>query len=232
MSIQEGTWDYMREEGHWHFNKSCSSPEFKVIGRFVGDWKEQLEGVNISTNKHIISSMKHRSPDSYFEKIQKGNERDMEKYDFPDDLEYGTVYDEKSQPEGPPEVFARMRDSLPLNDSYIKIHKQKPGEVWPVHFDNYHALRDNIDSSNAWDDPGIRRIMVALKDWNWGHYVLFGNEPWHGWKAGEIVYFDWLVPHGTANCGHSPRYSAFVTGYVTDELMSWVDNNDYKEIEL
>jgi len=46
------------------------------------------------------------------------------------------------------------------------------------------------------------------------------------------MYFDWLVPHGSANCGHSDRVSLFVTGEATHELENWVSAPSPRTIEL
>lgn len=80
--------------------------------------------------------------------------------------------------------------------------------------------------------PKYSENLDCTKRLGLGHYITFGNTPWTGWKAGDILYFDWLVPHGTANCGNTPRFSMFVTGFMTDEMRNWIQNDEFREIVL
>lgn len=229
--IENGTWEFFKNSGLWHFNKDSTTPNFKILGRFIGDWKKELTQLNYDQLKGIKNTMSHKKSTSYYSNIEKGNEIDFKKYGFDKDLKYGFVNDNKLNSKSIPKIFEAMKEKIDLNDSYVKFTKQMPGQSWPIHFDNYHALRPNLDKEN-WEDPKIRRIWIALEDWDWGHYVLFGNTPWHGWKAGDILYFDWLIPHGTANCGNSPRQSMFVTGRVSDSLEEWLEKDLYKEFQI
>lgn len=223
-----GTLEFMRRNELWHFDKTVVEPQFKVIGRLVGDWQDSITKISFDNDKCLNNAMQHREKDSYFDKIHRGNVRDASLSNYPADMVYGSVYDEKLSGAELPSIFHRMSGNIPLTNAYLKVTKQLPGQVWPFHFDNYHALRSDEDDS--WKDPRIRRIFIALEDWDWGHYISFGNAVWHNWKAGEILYFDWLVPHATANCGHRPRFTFFVTGTVTDELESWVNSGEYRTI--
>jgi hypothetical protein len=220
----------MKRNGLWHFDKDIIEPQFKVIGKFVGEWQNSIKNISFDDEKCLNTAMRHRVKGSHLDEIHSGNISDSLSCGYPANLVYGHVYDEKWSQSVLPAVFHSMRKNLPLRDTYIKATKQLPGQLWPFHFDNYHALRSNEDRS--WNDPRIRRILVALEDWDWGHYCLFGNAVWHNWKAGEILYFDWLVPHATANCGHRPRHTLFITGTITDELESWVNSGDYRTISV
>lgn len=229
--LEDGTLEYIRSKKLWHFNKNHKKKEFRVIGRFVGDWKNELKNLNFPLTKNVNTSMPLRHGKSYFEQLSKGNIRDYEKYYSKGNSIFGSSFDElKSGVENLPDVFYKMKKSLPLDSSYVKITKQYPGQTWPFHFDNYHALRKDDDF--GWKDPCIRRLWIALEDWDWGHYISFGIKNWENWKAGDIVYFDWMVPHSTANSGVSPRISMFLTGFFTKELKEWVDSKEFRKISL
>jgi hypothetical protein len=231
--IEEGTFEYLKQEKIWHFDKNQVEPEFKVIGRFIGNWQEALAEVNFSLPKTVETSMPHTKEGTYFERIKEGNQQDLLKYYSHGNKTYGVSYDELKQPDVLlPEIFTKMKNQLPIENGYTKITRQYPGQTWPFHFDNYHALRNNNIKGQEWADPQIRRIWIALEDWDWGHFISFGNKNWEGWKAGDILYFDWLVPHATANSGTTPRHSMFVTGYMTQALTDWVNSGEYKEIHI
>ena len=230
--IKNGTWEFLKENKLWHFDKELNSSNYKIIGRFIGNWQNEINQLDFDQLKKIENTMSHKTKDSYYNDIEEGNKKDFIKYGFPENLEYGYVNDKKSKPtETLPDVFIKMFNKIPLLNAYPKFTKQMPGQLWPMHFDNYHALRPNL-SEKTWEDPNIRRIWIALNDWDWGHCVLFGNTPWTGWRAGDILYFDWLIPHGTANCGNTPRFSMFVTGFMTEEMKNWIQNEEFREIVL
>lgn len=226
----DGTLEYMRENRLWHFDPCCTEVRYKVIGRFLGNWIDEINRIPFGEAKNLNNSMPHRCIGSVFDEVHLGNIKDSIACHYPDNLTYGRVYDQKKSGRALPKVFERMVNAIPLEQSYVKATKQRPGELWPFHFDNFHALR--TDSDDVWADPGIRRIVIALEDWSWGHYYLFGNSVWHNWKAGEIVYFDWLEPHATANCGPTPRHTLFVTGKITSELSDWLKSGEYRQIDV
>lgn len=228
--LSRGTIEYMRQNDLWHFDKECPDAQFTVLGRFEGRWRENISEISFSSAKSIDTAMAHRIEGSVFDDIHKGNIADSKVIGYSKDLEYANVYDEKQNHHELPEAFRSMADKVGLANYYAKATEQLPGQIWPFHFDNFHALRANDE--DPWVDPRIRRILIALEDWDWGHYFMFGNSVWHNWKAGEIIYFDWLVPHATANCGPSPRYTLFVTGFVTEKLDQWLSSSEYRTIQI
>ena len=66
------------------------------------------------------------------------------------------------------------------------------------------------------NDEDSIRLFVSLQDWSWGQYLLMGNYHWTQWSAGDVMWFRWQdLPHGSANCGHKPRYFLKITGKKT-----------------
>jgi hypothetical protein len=233
-TIEAGTWAYMRATRRWHFDTTRSEPEFRIVGTIPRDDIAKIRAIVPSRGdiKNLQTSMSHRpSTESYFDRVQAGNLRDAELYGFTEIQPYAEVADGRRG-----EVMERLRselawllDLIPLADSYIKVHHQHPGQLWPIHFDNYHALNESIGndpSADPWADPGVRRLWVALDDWAWGQFVQIGNQTWSHWTAGDIAYFDWLVPHGSANSGHSVRSSMMVTGRLIDRSREWLESTE------
>ena len=109
-----------------------------------------------------------------------------------------------------------------LADSMVRLHVQLPGQVWTRH----------IDKLQKWapDTPGqVMRIMIQLTDWQPGQFWEFGNYQYRGWRAGEVITFDWQnVPHCTANAGHHPRVTLQVTGVktmATERYLNFLKNS-------
>lgn len=233
-NIEDGTWEHLRERGVWHFDPAREDPprDHRVIARVRGDLDRLIDEVPPGTVKGLGSSMSHRSDDglSAFDRVQAGNEADARRLGLDPDLEYALVFDAKSA-DLAPTLADRLVELLPLGDAYWKLHCQQPGQLWPVHFDNYHAF-DREPGADVWADPGVRRLWVMLCDWQWGQVVQVGNTTWSGWTAGEVLFFDWLVPHGSANFGHAARWSLLVTGRAMPELEDWVAADGIRTLDL
>jgi hypothetical protein len=103
-----------------------------------------------------------------------------------------------------------------------RVHVQHPGQTWNLH----------IDKLEKWmpEDPTqVVRYFVQLTDWQPGHFWSFGNYAWTGWRAGDVVTFDWLnVPHATANAGHVPRVTLQLTGIKTKITQQYLDKLQYE----
>lgn len=230
--VEDGTWAYLRERGLWHFDPQLSEPSDShgVIGRLMGDCSRLWADVPPGQPKTLGSSMQHRTTDSYYERIQRGNEQDAREYGFAADQIYADVFDAKRSQDSVT-LIDSLVNLVPLDGAYWKVHRQGPGQLWPVHVDNYHALAAGGQRAAEWRDPGVRRILIMLTPWSWGQAFFVGNRVWSHWSPGEILFMDWLVPHGSANCGHEVRISLVITGYVTEEFQSWV-NGDPREIDI
>jgi hypothetical protein len=65
--------------------------------------------------------------------------------------------------------------------------------------------------------------MIALTDYEPGHFFSYGNYIHAGWRAGDVTTFDWQnIPHSTANAGHAPRITLQMTGVVTDKTRDFL----------
>jgi hypothetical protein len=105
-----------------------------------------------------------------------------------------------------------------FHDSMARIHVQHPGQVWNLH----------LDKLEKWcrEDPSkVMRVMIQLTDWQPGHFWIYGNYHFSGWRAGDVTTFDWInVPHATANAGLVPRVTLQVTGIVTKQTQEFLQS--------
>ena len=98
----------------------------------------------------------------------------------------------------------------------MRLHVQHPGQVWNLHL-------DKLEKWNPTDPAKVMRVMIALNDWEPGHFFSYGNYVHTGWHAGDVTTFDWQnLPHSTANAGHAPRITLQMTGVITDKTRDFL----------
>jgi hypothetical protein len=122
--------------------------------------------------------------------------------------------------------FNELARQIGFNQGIARFHLQFPGEVTAWHTDIFSpaheflsAAADDTSDQDVGRDRNIRRIMIALEDWNWGHILVFGKTPWINWNAGDVVFWEYGVPHGAANMSYTPRISVSITGEITDKFI-------------
>ena len=92
-----------------------------------------------------------------------------------------------------------------------RIHVQMPGQTFIQHI-------DKLWHRNPADPTKVMRIMVALKDYEPGQIITYGNAVCTRWRAGDIHTFDTLnVPHASVNLSRAPRPFLIITGVRTEE---------------
>lgn len=124
----------------------------------------------------------------------------------------------------PDSFFTEYGDALGFERPQARYHVQFPGEVTAWHTDIYSPVHEFLaplvqeTPETVGLDKNIRRILIALEPWHPGEIMLFGQTAWTGWKAGEVIYWEYGVPHGTANTGYVPRISVSITGLATSKF--------------
>jgi len=117
--------------------------------------------------------------------------------------------------------FQEFAQHIGLENSLARYHVQFPGEVTAWHTDIFSPSHEFLKSypneteEDVGKDKNIRRIIIALQDWDWGHFLVFGHSPWQNWQAGQVIYWEYGVPHGSANMGYTPRISVSITGQAS-----------------
>ena len=87
-----------------------------------------------------------------------------------------------------------------------------PGSTTPWHHDTYQGiLKKNL---NPKDNPKtIKRVLIFIKHWEWGHFLQVGNEVISHWKAGDTYSWDSDRYHLASNSGIKSRYTIAITGF-------------------
>lgn len=212
----KSNWEITRARSQYHFDTQRWNPKWdrvERVGHIEPGWQQQLQQA-IATSKPVTWRTRGRDNDPL---KRASEEYDQEEYDLEqqgysrDHVVTNLNYDLDP-------VFQRIADQFELDKCMARIHVQHPGQTWNLH----------LDKLEKWmpEDPNqVVRYFVQLTDWQPGHFWNFGNYQWWGWRAGDVVTFDWLnVPHATANAGHVPRATLQITGIRTEKTTQFLNS--------
>lgn len=209
--MTQSAWELTKERSNYHFDNFRLDPDVDkvtVLGNIDPFWSAELA--------EIIKLAKPKT----WRTRGKGADRPAAEYDQEEhDLEeqgYGKDYVISDLTWEVPETFEKIRIWFGMDESKMRLHVQRPGQVWNLHL-------DKLEKWNPADPTKVMRIQVALTDWAPGHFWSYGNYIHSGWNAGDVTTFDWQnLPHATANAGHVPRVTLQLTGVVTDRTREFL----------
>lgn len=205
------SWELTKQRSTYHFDNFRFDPDqdkVTFLGNILPFWQGKLD--------HVMTLAQ---PKTWRTRGQ-GADRASEEYDQEDyDLEqfgYGKDYVVGDLTWEVPETFNKIGLWFGMDNSKMRLHVQRPGQVWNLHLDKLEKWHPT--------DPGqVMRVMIALNDWEPGHFFSYGNYVHTGWRAGDVTTFDWQnIPHSTANAGHRPRATLQLTGVVTDQTREFL----------
>jgi len=200
-----GSWEITKQRSNYHFDNFKLDPDqdrVTFLGNIDPFWQSEL-----TTIKELAKpkTWRTRGQDS---------DRPKEEYDQEDhDLEqfgYGKNHIVSDLTWDVPKIFNPLQIQFGMDNSKMRLHVQRPGQIWNLHL-------DKLEKWNPADPSKVMRVMIALNDWEPGHFFSYGNYVHTGWLAGDVHTFDWQnLPHSTANAGHGARITLQLTGVVTD----------------
>ena len=213
--MENSNWEKCQQRSTYHFDPfahTSQADRMRYVGRFVGDWKQELDqavnnAVSITWRTRDMKDNPTGGPGI------DGVENDLVKAGGKPDTEITSLEDDvASYPS-----FQKMTDALHLVDGadrplQTRVHVQMPGQTWTAHVDqlNKWSMSEPLDN--------IFRFMIFLHDYEFGHFVQYGNEILTKYRAGEIYTWDHVnVPHCTANAGVTPRSTMVITGIGTQQ---------------
>ena len=202
MSISN--WESSKQKSNYHFDKWRQDTD-KIIplGHFHGDWQEQIQRVIDQARPLNWANRREYTG-------RPGGNVDAEEHDLiaagadPKLTIYRGLLDFTDAP-----VCQQMTDFFALKDPKSKLHVQFTGEMLNIHIDKLQDLDP--------DPNNIIRIMVMMQDWEPGQFIMYGNQIYNQWRAGDAHTFDWPnTPHATANASLTPRPMLVITGVKTE----------------
>jgi hypothetical protein len=205
------SWELTKQRSNYHFDNFRLDPEVDTVtmlGNIQPFWLAELDTI-----------LDQGQPKTWRTRGQ-GADRASEEYDQEEhDLEqfgYGKDYVVSDLTWNVPEMFDKINLWFGMDNSKMRLHVQRPGQIWNLHL-------DKLEKWNLEDPSQVMRIMVALTDWEPGHFFSYGNYVYTQWRAGDVTTFDWQnIPHATANAGHVPRATLQITGVVTEKTRDFL----------
>ena len=197
-------WQEAKARSTYHFNKWHTDTDIvQHLGKFTGGWQTEVQAV-INDAKPLNWSNRREGTGRPAGDVE-AEENDLRQAGAdPKMTIYRGLKDFTKCP-----TLQKMTDFFALKPVKSKLHIQFTGEVLNMHIDKLYDL--DADPNN------VIRIMVMLQDWEPGQFLMYGNQQFDRWRAGDIHKFDWPnIPHATANASNKPRPMLVITGVMTD----------------
>ena len=209
--MSTSAWELTKQRSNYHFDNFRVDPDIDKI-TFLGNispfWQAELDEV-IELAKPKTWRTRGQGAD------RPSEEYDQEEYDL-EQHGYGKDYVISDLTWEVPETFNKILVWFGMDNAKMRLHVQQPGQVWNLHL-------DKLEKWNPADPSKVMRVMIALTDWEPGHFWSYGNYIHSGWRAGDVTTFDWQnIPHSTANAGHAPRITLQLTGVTTDRTRDFL----------
>lgn len=211
--MQDSSWDQTRKRSQYHFDSQAWDDRWDTVqrlGRVEPAWHHLVDDI-VAQSRAVTWRTRgdpRKAPRPEVELA--AEEYDLERAGYDKNLEVTNLNWQL-----PPEL-QELAQSFSFQDSMARIHVQHPGQVWNLHL-------DKLEKWCPEDPSGVMRVMIQLTDWQPGHFWIYGNYHFWGWRAGDVTTFDWRnVPHATANAGLVPRVTLQVTGIVTDQTKEFL----------
>ena len=113
------------------------------------------------------------------------------------------------------EPLKQMFPGLKQDKLGVSLFVQMPGHTIWSHVDTFSSFIRRTKGTA--DYSVLRRYMVFVKDWDWGHFFHYGNHCLNQWKAGDCWDLKPGIYHGSANAGMSPKLTIHWSGELINE---------------
>ena len=218
--MTKSNWEDAKARSNYHFNKWHTDTDcVKHLGKFTGGWQTELQSVINDATPLNWSNRRQGTGREDTNINVEAEENDLRNAGAdPKMTIYRGLKDYTKCPSS-----QVMTDYFGLNSVKSKLHIQFTGEVLNMHIDKLYDLDE--------DPNKVIRVMVMLQDWEPGQFIMYGNEQFDRWRAGDIHTFDWQnTPHATANASNKPRPMLVITGVKTDVTNKLLERQIKKRI--
>ena len=108
--------------------------------------------------------------------------------------------------------FIDIYTEIGWKDIGTSYYRMNTGTVLPTHQDLYLRYIQLFQLHGQ--EHRIRRAVIFLENWKPGHYAEYNDTPKVNWHAGDVVEWQYDLPHMAANLGLEPRYTLQITGHI------------------
>ena len=230
---------FLESLGQWHYDKSAPpTNEFRKISSVTIDYGNELTTIKQQLG-HIKATWNNQSIDTIRKEVSKTANADFnldvmsaqekDKLQAGYDKQKAMYHVKKVEASS---VWEQIGQQFGLGNPLVRLHIQFPGDVTIWHTDIFAPHHDllppdsELTEENVGHDLGLRRILIALEDWDWGQCFMFGAQTWSQWRAGDVIFWNFGTPHCAANMGFTPRISLSVTGQETEQFRKIVNESN------
>ena len=215
--------EYKKSLQDWHYDPQIESQDGQYVGRFVGDFDNFKVATEQVEEGHAVDIY----PEDYDKPLDEFNlSWGKELYVAAGYTEHNTrrfqitsTNDHKF-----PEFCHRIAEISGLSNCSLAMIRQRPGNVVPWHFDTYKMIRD---SQNISDLTTVRRYLMFLEDWHWGHMVQIGNNVVTNWKRGDTYTWPYGMYHLSCDAGIADKWTLQVTGITTPDSLHLLEEKEF-----
>ena len=206
----------MKAKKTWHFDPSIKSKDAKYLGR-IKLTKDIVDGAIKSVEKTpLLPAVKLFKQDL----VNKGYEKIPVAWGKVDNIqagynEHNTLFKQKYfyPKNAVPKWVKKVIKLSKLRNAYISVNMNPPGSTNPWHYDSYEGFAKSNENPND-NINTVKRILIFLQPWHWGHFLQVGNAVIANWKAGDAYAWDKYRYHLACNSGWKKRYIIAVTCFA------------------
>ena len=108
------------------------------------------------------------------------------------------------------DVSVFLKKQFNLKTIFISVHRQHPNNIVGIHKDSNKSLiakhqEDFLISK-------LKKYIVFVTPWSEGQVFMLGRSAYTNWNVGDVISFEWFMPHATANASTDDRCILFVSG--------------------
>ena len=108
------------------------------------------------------------------------------------------------------ELTKRIKAHFNLKTIFVAVNKQRPNHIVGLHQDTNKSLI--VKNQEDFLISKLRKYIVFVSPWTEGQVFMLGKSAHSNWQTGDVISFDWFMPHATANASGSDRVLLFITG--------------------
>ena len=128
--------------------------------------------------------------------------------DFDDAFEYNELDTTKLSDDH--ELTKRIKAHFDLKTISIRVNKQRPNHMIGLHKDANKSLMAKHQEDFLISK--LRKYIIFVSPWTEGQVFMLGKSVHLNWQTGDVISFEWFMPHATANASGSDRVLLVVTG--------------------
>jgi len=223
--------EYRKSKKDWHYDPSVKSKDCKYIGRIM-NFDFSLIKKKLEKKKEEIATKLYEEdlkngtliPSQLNPESIAASKLDHIKHGYNEhNSKYTQWIDNRDKL---PKEFDELKNICGLDYVTIACFKQDPGNTNPWHSDKFGGVKKKINLNDV-NVKKVRRYLLFLEDWHWGHIIQIGNNILSHWKSGDMYTWNQGMYHLSANCGISPKWTCQITGLPTKKSLHLIKKKKF-----